>query len=153
MVGLSTIPKAALMLGVAGLAPFVWGALLVSGLMPSAQLPLPAALLADGRVVLTGYGGVILSFMAGVLWGFATKAQGQRALLAYTLSVVPALWWFLAPSYDAASSLGNLLIGFMGLLVLDAVFYKWGLTPSWWMALRIRLSAVVLACLLVGLVA
>jgi hypothetical protein len=97
-----------------------------------------------------GYGGIILSFMAGVLWGFATKAQGPRAPLAYALSVLPALWWFLAPAANVSASFTNLLLGFLGLLLLDYLFAKWALTPPWWMALRVLLTVVVVACLLVG---
>ena len=147
---MSHIPKAALWLGLAGLLPFVWGACLVLGLSPSANWPLPAALLGDGRTVMLGYGGIILSFMAGVLWGFATKAQGPRAPLAYALSVLPALWWFLAPAANVSASFTNLLLGFLGLLLLDYLFAKWALTPPWWMALRVLLTVVVVACLLVG---
>lgn len=147
---MSRIPKAALWLGLAGLLPFVWGALLVQGLSPSAEWRLPTALTGDGRVVMLGYGGIILSFMAGVLWGFATKAQGPRAPLAYALSVLPALWWFLAPPASHSAALINLVVGFLGLLALDYVFAKWALTPPWWMALRVLLTAIVVVCLLIG---
>lgn len=148
---MSRIPKAALWLGLAGLLPFVWGALLVLGLSPSTHWPLPRALLDDGHAVMLGYGGIILSFMAGVLWGFATRAQGPRAPLAYALSVLPALWWFLVPAASNGAAIINLMVGFLGLLLLDYLFAKWALTPPWWMALRMLLTAIVVVCLLVGL--
>jgi hypothetical protein len=44
----------------------------------------------------------------------------------------------------------NLMIGFAGLLVLDALFWYWGLAPRWWMRLRILLTAIVLLCLAFG---
>ena len=43
----------------------------------------------------------------------------------------------------------NLFAGFAGLLMLDFFFAKQGLAPSWWMRLRVLLTAVVLACLAV----
>ena len=96
------------------------------------------------------YGSVILSFMSGVLWGFATRVDGARAGLCYTLSVVPALWAFFMTGGGPVSAATNLIFGFAGLLILDFAFSRWGLTPPWWMALRGLLTAVVLLCLSVG---
>ena len=45
----------------------------------------------------------------------------------------------------------NLMYGFAGLLLLDAMFSYWRLTPVWWMRLRVLLTAVVLTCLAVGI--
>ena len=41
----------------------------------------------------------------------------------------------------------TLIFGFLGVLMLDFAFSRWGLTPPWWMALRILLTAIVVACL------
>ena len=98
--------------------------------------------------VLLNYGQIILAFMSGVLWGFATRAKGGRAALGYTLSVLPALWVFFTVGAGAASSAGFLIAGFVGLLALDWVFWRQALAPEWWMRLRIMLTAVVVICLL-----
>jgi hypothetical protein len=148
---MTRIPAPALLLGHAGLIPFVWAALLVLGLADGAGGNLPQVLGGDGRLVMIRYGGIILPFMSGVLWGFASNATGPRAVAAFALSVIPALWWFLMPGTGAVSALTNLTFGFAGLLILDLAFTRWGLTPAWWMALRLQLSAVVLVCLCVGL--
>ncbi|WP_300033720.1 DUF3429 domain-containing protein [uncultured Roseobacter sp.] len=147
---MNRIPAAPLILGLAGLIPFVWGAL--TYLNPA---------LADwglrafgprfiGPYVQLFYGSVILSFMSGVLWGFATKTSGTQAAVGYTLSVIPALWAFFMTGGGPVSAGLNLMFGFGGLLILDFAFHRWGLTPSWWMRLRILLTTVVLACLAVG---
>ena len=47
-----------------------------------------------GPYVELAYGTVILAFMSGVLWGFATKAPERQAPVCYALSVIPALWAF-----------------------------------------------------------
>lgn len=147
---MTRIPPAALMLGFAGLAPFVWGALLTLNLVQGLSGPLPDVLSGDGQLLMIRYGGIILPFMSGVLWGFATKATGQQAAIGYALSVIPALWWFFMPGTGPTSALANLITGYIGLLLLDYAFARWGLAPPWWMALRIQLTAVVVICLSIG---
>ncbi|MEO1557935.1 MAG: DUF3429 family protein, partial [Pseudomonadota bacterium] len=46
----------------------------------------------------------------------------------------------------------NLIFGFLGVLMLDFAFFRWGLTPPWWMGLRILLTAIVVACLTVTVI-
>jgi len=145
-----TIPRAPLLLGLAGLLPFLWGALTV--LAPDLGLWTAQAIGARfaGPYVMLFYGTVILSFMSGVLWGFAAKAEGRLATIGYTLSVIPALWAFFMTGGGPISAGMNLIFGFAGLLLLDMQFVRWGLAPAWWMPLRLVLSAVVIACLAVG---
>jgi hypothetical protein len=144
---MTSIPRSALLLGLAGLLPFLWGA---------ATLYLPG--LADwglrtigprftGPFVLLSYGTVILAFMSGVLWGFATKAEGQVATSGYALSVLPALWAFFFVGGGPVSAALYLMFGFVGLLGLDWMFWRQGLAPPWWMRLRVGLTAVVVFCL------
>jgi hypothetical protein len=145
-----TIPRAPLILGLAGLIPFLWGALTV--LFPdlglwTAQTIGPRF---AGPYVMLFYGAVILSFMSGVLWGFATNATGTLATTGYALSVIPALWAFFMTGGGPVSAGMNLIFGFAGLLLLDLQFARWGLAPAWWMPLRLLLSAVVIACLTIG---
>ncbi len=147
------IPRPALILGLAGLIPFLWSA--ATHLSPAlsawaGQFLSPMFL--GGYVGLT-YGTVILSFMSGVLWGFATKAEGREAAVAYTLSVIPALWVFVMVSDASETSRIFLAAGFVGLLLLDATFQAWGLAPRWWLRLRVMLTVVVLACLVLPLLA
>ena len=94
------------------------------------------------------YGTVILSFMSGVLWGFATNAMGGQAATGYALSVLPALWAFFMVGGGPMSAGMNLIAGFAALLVLDYAFSIWGLAPRWWMALRVLLTGIVILCLL-----
>jgi hypothetical protein len=138
-------PFAPIALGLLGLIPFVCGALLTVGLFPETTF-----LSQDGRLVLTRYGTIILCFMSGVLWGFATRATGPQATVAYALSVIPALWTFFQPGRSADEALINLMIGFLAVLLLDYAFSRWGLTPGWWMPLRLLLTAIVLICLCIG---
>lgn len=143
---MAQIPRSALILGLAGLIPFLWGA--------ATQVLEPLALWGVewlgprfiGPYIGLSYGMVILCFMSGVLWGFATKAEDEAGRF-YALSVIPALWAFFLVGDGPVSSAIYLGAGFLGLLVLDWQFQAQGLAPRWWMRLRVMLSAVVLACL------
>ncbi|QUJ75767.1 DUF3429 domain-containing protein [Sulfitobacter albidus] len=143
------IPRAPLILGLAGLIPFVWGAATVLSDSLAQQGLAWFGPRFIGPYVQLFYGAVILSFMSGVLWGFATKAEGARAATGYALSVIPALWAFLMTGDGPTSASLNLMIGFAGLLLLDFAFWQWGLAPRWWLSLRVLLTVIVLACLAV----
>ncbi|ETX15734.1 membrane protein [Roseivivax halodurans JCM 10272] len=144
------IPRSALVLGLAGVIPFAWGAatLLSDGLAAWGQANLGPRFI--GPYVQLYYGAIILSFMSGVLWGFAAKAGDNRGATGYALSVIPALWAFFMTGGGPTSAGLNLIFGFLGLLVLDAAFWFWGLAPRWWMQLRLLLTALVVLCLAVG---
>lgn len=138
------IPRAALLLGLAGVLPFAWGLLTTwfPGLVPGW---LPQRLV--GPYVQVFYGSVILSFMSGVLWGFATKASGRAAAIGYGVSTLPALWvaFLVGDGWERSSLV--LIAGFLGLLALDAGFQKHGLAPGWWLRLRLLLTGLVVICL------
>lgn len=144
------IPPAPLLLGLAGLIPFLWGAAtyLNGDLQAWGAARLGPRFV--GPYIQLFYGSVILSFMSGVLWGFATRAEGGQAATGYVLSVIPALWAFFMTGGGPVAAGTNLIFGFAGLLLLDAAFSHWGLTPPWWMRLRLLLSVVAIACLAVG---
>jgi len=144
------IPPAALLLTVAGLTPFLFGAIMTLELFGDGISPEVRRVVGDGRLMMLRYGVIILCFMSGVLWGFATKTDGVQAAMAYVLSVIPALWAFLFPGSSADEALINLMIGFAGVLLLDFAFRSWDLAPEWWMTLRVPVTLVVLACLAVG---
>ncbi|MDD9717316.1 DUF3429 domain-containing protein [Dinoroseobacter sp. PD6] len=149
---MNDIPRSALILGLAGLIPFLFGAgtLVLPGLAAFGMEVLGPRFI--GPYVQIFYGTIILAFMSGVLWGFATKATGTVATTGYGLSVIPALWAFFTVGGGSANALTNLIAGFIGLLALDYLFWRQGLAPRWWMHLRVLLTAIVVACLAVGVV-
>ncbi len=142
-----TIPRAPFLLGLAGLIPFLWGALtLVSDDLAQWGVQSIGSRFI-GPFVMLQYGTIILGFMSGVLWGFATRAPKDQAAVGYALSVLPALWVFFTVGAGAATSAIYLIAGFIGLLALDWHFWRQNLAPPWWMRLRILLSVIVIACL------
>lgn len=142
------IPKSALLLGLAGLLPFVWGAVTIYSPSAAEWTVTSIGPRFVGPYVGLAYGTVILSFMSGVLWGFATKATGGQAATGYALSVLPALWAFFMVGGGPVSAGMNLIAGFVALLVLDFAFWTWGLAPRWWIALRLILTGGVILSLL-----
>jgi hypothetical protein len=143
---MTRIPRAALLLGLAGGLPFAWGALtrLVPGLGDWSFDVLGARL--TGRTLLVLYGTIILSFMSGTVWGFATRAEGRHAAILYALSTLPAIW-----ALFLGFSTLMLALGFLALLLLDRHAQRAGLAPPWWMRLRLLLTALVVPCLLAGM--
>ncbi len=133
-------PQIAIILTAAGALPFLIGVAMVLGFWPG-----------EGRALIVSYGVVILSFMSGVLWGFASRGS---AIWAYGLSVLPALYGFFFalrhPWALEGQAVSHLIAGFIGVLVLDMVYQVRGLAPRWWLTLRVPVTLVVLACLWVA---
>lgn len=137
------VPIAAERLGLAGLLPFIAATLIVVAGGPWR---------AWAETALLGYGAVILSFMGGVHWGMAIAVPGVSATrLAW--SVVWALigWVGLL----AGGDLGLLLVaaGFVGLFAYDRRATRRDEAPPWYPALRRPLTAVVVACLVLAMLA
>lgn len=135
----SAMPRAALVLGLLGLVPFVaFAAAVRTGLV------LPADQARIGAVL---YGVVILCFMGGAQWGLATAAPRPRPR-AFIVSVAPALLAWASLALDARLSLLLLTGGFAALLAYDLWTVRQGEAPPWYGRLRIGLTGVVAACLL-----
>ncbi|WP_353473709.1 DUF3429 domain-containing protein [Salipiger sp. H15] len=144
---MSSVPRAPLFLAFLGLLPFLWS---VATRYNAALYDWSIAHLGSRFVapyLQLSYGTVILAFMSGVLWGFATKAGGAKAAVAYALSVLPALWAFVMVGGGPVAAATNLVFGFLGLLLLDAAFQLWNLAPRWWLGLRVPVTVIAVACL------
>ncbi len=146
------IPRPALVLGLAGLLPFLWNvATVISPALADLGLHWVGPRFV-GPYVGLAYGTVILAFMSGVLWGFAVRARAKAGLF-YALSVIPALWAFAFVGGGPLQATYWLVVGFVGLLGLDWYFGSQGLTPPWWMSLRVLLTTCVVASLLATVLA
>ena len=134
---LAAVPPAALVLGAAGLAPFLLGAAAALG------LPVPGPW---GRAFMP-YAAVILSFMAGIHWGIAMVRDeaGWRQL---GISVGPALVGWASLLVGGASGLVVLAIAFTALLGYDLAEARAGRAPAWYPTLRWPLTLIVVVCLL-----
>lgn len=140
------VSRSAAILGAAGLIPFIAGAgYLLLGPLLMAQFVFNA---------LVGYGAVILSFMGAIHWGLALRATADQAPDAwFAISVAPALvgWGAVLLGQAGAhhAALLVLMIGFIGVLLLDRQAIRQSLAPAWYWRLRWPLTLVVIASLAV----
>ena len=145
------IPNSALILGLAGLIPFFWGTATSLGF--SLEISKLNWLNEEyrGSSINFTYGTVILAFMSGVLWGFAANVSDKRRPIGLILSVLPALWAFFTFNGILSNPFMSLIIGFLGVFIIDVRFYYWHMTPKWWLSLRGILTLSVIICLSVNL--
>lgn len=130
-----TMPRSALILGLAGLLPFY------AYLVPAMRESVPME-------VFHGYGVAILAFMAGVQWGAGVSRDVRNGWMVYGLSVIPALWAVLAFHVAASMVPWILLAGFTAVLLVDLLHHRHGLYAGWYLRLRLLLSSLVGAALL-----
>jgi hypothetical protein len=142
-----SIPIAPLYLGLSGLLPFLWGVATI--LSPDLQAWTVQTIGPQfaGPYVQLFYGAVILSFMSGALWGFATRLPAGSAATGYILSVLPALWVFFTTSGGVQGAGTALIAGFIGILGIDWFFWRSSVAPPWWLRLRVLLTTIVVGCL------
>jgi len=141
------MPPIAIVLGAAGLLPFV--------LCSLGALSLSSDGATRSLLALVAYGATILAFLGGVHWGFALDdATGpsdkvQRAR--FGLGVVPSLigWTALLITFVGLPTTGLLVLtaGFIATTVVEAQAARRGLMPARYMWLRWGLSIVVVVCL------
>ncbi|MDO9625658.1 MAG: DUF3429 domain-containing protein [Pseudomonas sp.] len=139
-------PQLAVLLGVAGLLPFVSGALGI-WVIPLGWRPFVLEALLD-------FSALILAFMGAIHWGLAMRAEetDEHAQIQLGLSVIPPLLGWLAISVGLPMELAlpTLLIAFVGLYFADVHAVKLGLAPRWYSSLRMPLTVVVSLSLLLA---
>jgi len=149
---ISSIPKVALVLALFGVVPFAWGT--ISSISEEAfkfGMDIFGARFV-GPLIQLSYGIIILCFMSGVLWGFATKMDKKSAGQGYILSVIPTLWVFFSMGRGPISDTICLIVGFIAVLLIDRHFFLLKLTPNWWMNLRIPITFLVISLLGLGII-
>jgi hypothetical protein len=142
----TAVPSSAAWLGGLGAIPFVTlaGAIPLLGGVP--RLFVVHALLA--------YGATILSFLGGVHWGLAIRGHSgpdtNKLWARLILSVIPSLAGWAALLVTGSAGLLILAIAIAGMLLVDLRATRLGDAPPWYAKLRVPLSVVVVAALLVG---
>lgn len=133
------LPLIARRLGVAGLVPFLAGALLVWLVHEEAH---PYATLA-----LASYAAVVMSFLGGIHWGLAFRHAEPPALW-FAWGTVPSLVAWLAVMMPPSAGLVIDGVMLLACYAVDRRLYP-AQGVAHWLTLRFRLSAVAaLSCLL-----
>lgn len=144
MARLNPAPIGAVVLGLAGLIPFLgFAALAVSG--NDGGL---GTLGLSPRTILSAYGAVIASFLGGIRWGAAAARNAGSG--DYLLAIVPSLIAWAALAAPAPWDLRILGILVLAWGLIDQDLPRRGLVPRWLGRLRLVLSGVAGAALLVA---
>ncbi|GJE59477.1 DUF3429 domain-containing protein [Methylobacterium trifolii] len=144
MARLNPVPISAVVLGVAGLIPFLgFAALAVTG--------------SDGgiggfgfspRTMLSAYGAVVASFLGGIRWGAAAARNGGNG--DYLVAIIPSLVAWAALAAPAPWDLRVLGVLVLAWGLIDQDLPRRGLVPRWLGRLRLVLSGVAGMSLLVA---
>ena len=146
---LPAVPRVALWLGAAGLAPFYAAVLVV---WASAD-PVILGTALYGQIA---YAAVIAAFLGAVHWGLAmshmeTAGPTPPLVRQIVFSVVPAVAAWLAMLLKPALALGALLVLFPAIFVRDQAAVRAGLAPAWYPSLRLPLTVLVMVALAASL--
>ncbi|CAM6025668.1 unnamed protein product [Sphagnum balticum] len=157
VVNLKEVPVPALVLGFAGLIPFV-------ALVPPivSMLPLPEALFAVHAEAQAAYAAVIVTFLGAVHWGLAMAnySGSHSASISSSTSLLPWYVWSVMPSLVAWPALllppapkFAVLIFSLGLILgVDVIFTRMKLVPSWFLYLRTPLTTIAALSLIPSLI-
>lgn len=142
------IPRWALILGLAGLVPFV-GLTVIYALQWETRFGLTPGYARD---VLVSYGAIILAFLGGIRWGVGLQhGDSAHAVKMFIVSVViPLAAWvalFLPKPHDRTW----LIAIFLVVGVADIALVTKGLAPRWFGTLRTILTVGVVGCLIAAL--
>ncbi len=139
---LRDVPLPARVLGLAGLIPFLAGAVGV--------WVLPGFIAAIAMNAQLFYGAVILTFVGAVHWGYAMRDDELR-WGRMVWSVTPALVAWIALLLTPRMTAAILIVSFAMAFLTDARAVRAGLFPAWYLGLRKALTLGVLVSLAVTL--
>lgn len=146
-IGGDRAPLAAVVIGWAGVIPFVAGAI---GPMVIPDLGI-AAFIAFATSV---YGALVLSFIGGIRWGMAMgPLYGSERTQGFILSVLPPLVAWVSLVLSGFQGQVLLIVAFLLQAWLDVRAVGEGRAPVWFAPLRIRLTAAAVVALFVTMIA
>ena len=141
------IPVSALALGLAGLMPFVAGAVAL-------WVTLPLLAPERGHQLVVSYGAIILSFLGGIRWGTAIGLfNARRQAVEFSASVLGSLAGLAALFVAPIPALTLLITGFLMQALWDVTSVESGRLPLWFGKLRMLLTAGAVIALIAALVA
>lgn len=141
------IPVAALVLGLAGVIPFVAGAI-------AQWVPVPRISAQLGLTLVVVYGAIILSFLGGIRWGTAIGPfDGRRQGIEFGGSVLGSLVGLAAIFMAPVGGLTVLISAFLLQALWDVISVEAGRLPQWFGRLRMILTTGAVLAMLATLLA
>jgi hypothetical protein len=104
-------------------------------------------------VLLTGYGAIILSFLGGLRWGIALTDRAGESRRDLMLGVVPPLLGWSAILVPPPLTFVLLAVAFAAQGAWDSLTLTSDAVPAWFRRLRIQMTVLVVAALVVAFVA
>ena len=135
------------MLALIGFVPFAVLALWLYGIAPGHPWRQGTILL------LTTYGAVVLSFLGGIRWGLALFVREGHRERDIILSIVPPLTGWIAVIVPPPLTFVFLAVAFAAQGAWDSLTLTPEAVPSWYRRVRIQLTLLVVAALVVAFVA
>lgn len=140
-----SVPTIVSTLGYAGLIPFI-GLAIALWLSPEQYEP-------DIHHALLTYAAIILSFMGAIHWGVAIDIKSDKQKFQLGTSVIPPLLAWLALLLPLNYSYSILIVAFSLLCVFDCRMTKHSHLADWYPTLRVPLTTIVVATLIMSLLA
>ena len=133
------IPISAMWLGGLGALPFI--------VLSSLSVFMEPLLVKQTNFALVVYGAVILSFLGGIHWGLAIATpelspHNIKIFLRLLISIFPCLIGWLALLLTIPTGLLIVAIAFFAMLLYDWYASHKGLTPKWYLKLRVPLTLI-----------
>ena len=97
----------------------------------------------DGSKCFLTYGLIILSFMAGTLWGQVVNASTRVKRIALATNVITLAAWFAFLLAGTSSVLLIIALGFIALYLLEFFAISHTQRPDYYLDLRLRVTALV----------
>ena len=107
----------------------------------------------DNLLLLIAYSAVILSFLGGIRWGFATLRNDRASARELLTSVVPSLIGWMCLTLPSAPALVMLAITFVWHYLWDRRHAEKHALPRWFLPLRARITLAVAPTLLIAAIA
>ena len=133
--------RAAWILGLGGLIPFIVGTYLIA---TYSEVAVPSYI----WFAVSAYAAVILSFLGGIRWGAALNENGRKSPTTIALSVIPSVAAWVIVQLPQPWNFVGFAVAFCVQGVWDVTAIREGrIETPWFAQLRIVLTVVVVACL------
>jgi hypothetical protein len=142
----TALPRSAMILGSVGLTPFI-----LLAIQTATGLPMGAGMVETAREALVIYGAIVMSFLGGIQWGLAvSSADRSDSWRRYGFSVVPTVLACLSVWLGGHSGLVALASALTAWIIYELWCSGLGEAPQWYARLRLGLSVVAVACLVLA---